>query len=227
VHGALDARRDPADPGGRAGRAGGRRRADGRRAPDGDGKLLDVKIAAVELINVLRPTVANARYVVFAAHALHQHPQCREGLRSADEAETERFVHELRRFYPFIPFIGGKALGPFEWRGHRFAKGDWALMDLYGTNRDPRHWDAPERFRPERFRDWDGDPFTFVPQGGGDHRDGHRCPGEWITIEQMKAILPILVGEMRYEVPPQDLTISLNRLPALPRSRFVMKQVRV
>ena len=194
---------------------------------DGDGELLDLRTAAVELINVLRPTVANARLFVFAAHALHEQPECREALRSAEEAETERFVHEVRRFYPFILFVGGKVLAPFEWRGHRFAPGDWALMDIYGTNRDPRHWDAPERFSPERFRRWDGDPFTFIPQGGGDHRDGHRCPGEWITIEQMKAIVPILANEMRYEVPPQDLTISLNRLPALPRSRFVMKGVRI
>src|SRR5918993_1017401 len=99
---------------------------------DGDGELLDLRTAAVELINVLRPTVANARLVVFAAHALHEHPECREALRSADEAETERFVHEVRRFYPFIPLIGGKVLASFEWRGHRFAPGDWALMDIYG-----------------------------------------------------------------------------------------------
>ena len=41
----------------------------------------------------------------------------------------------------------------------------------------------------------------------------------------MKAIVPILANEMRYEVPPQDLTIDLNLLPALPRSRFVITGV--
>ena len=103
------------------------------------GDLLDVKVAAVELINVLRPTVANARYATFAALALHDHPAWREQLATSD-GELEAFVNEVRRFYPFIPFIAGRVLQPFEWRGHRFAPNDWALIDIYGTNRDARTW---------------------------------------------------------------------------------------
>ena len=196
------------------------------RHRDLDGKRLRVRIAAVELINVLRPTVANARYVAFAAVALHEHPAWRERLRAEGDEELELFVQEVRRFYPFIPFIGGRVLAEFEWRGHRFAPGDWVLMDLYGTNHDPRVWDEPDRFRPERFEGWDGDVFNFIPQGGGDPRDSHRCPGEWITVEQVKAAARLLAVEMRYEVPEQDLRIDLTRVPALPESRFVMRNVR-
>lgn len=43
----------------------------------------------------------------------------------------------------------------------------------------------------------------------------------------MKTIVAILAREMTYTVPPQDLTIDLARMPALPRSRFVMANVRV
>jgi len=191
------------------------------------GEPLDVRTAGVELINVLRPTVANARYITFAAHALHLHPECGEALRSGGPEEAERFVGEIRRFYPFIPFIGGKALSPVEWGGHRFAEGDWVLMDLYGTNRDPRLWEDPDRFRPDRFRHPGRDPDALVSHGAGGHADGHRCPGDWITDEQRKAFVPILVREMRYDVPPQDLTIDLARMPALPRSRFRMTRVRI
>lgn len=66
-----------------------------------------------------------------------------------------------------------------------------------------------------------------MAQGGGNHREGHRCPGQRVTIEQMKTIVAILAREMTYTVPPQDLTIDLARMPALPRSRFVMANVRV
>jgi fatty-acid peroxygenase len=193
---------------------------------DAAGRLLDVKVAAVELINVLRPTVANARYVTFAAQALHQHPEWHARLRASDE-DLEHFVHEVRRFYPFIPFIGGRVLEPFTWRGHGFERGDWALMDLYGTNRDPRRWEDPEAFRPERFRDRAIGAHEFIPQGGGAHAETHRCPGEWVTIEQMKTITRLLAREMRYAVPDQDLGIDLGRLPALPNSRFVMRDVRL
>jgi fatty-acid peroxygenase len=191
---------------------------------DASGRLLDVKVAAVELINVLRPTVANARYVTFAAHALHQHPQWHARLRDGDE-DLEPFVHEVRRFYPFIPAIGGRVLEPFTWRGHDFGRGDWVLMDLYGTNRDPRSWEDPDAFRPERFRARAIGAHEFIPQGGGAHAETHRCPGEWVTIEQMKTITRLLVREMRYTVPDQDLGINLGRLPALPNSRFVMRDV--
>jgi fatty-acid peroxygenase len=84
----------------------------------------------------------------------------------------------------------------------------------------------PEVFRPDRFREWDGSPFGFIPQGGGDHYADHRCAGEWITIELVKGAVRVLTGSMRYEVPEQDLSIDLSRMPAVPRSRFVISGVR-
>src|SRR3546814_12561235 len=68
-------------------------------------------------------------------------------------------------------------------------------------------------------------PDDRVPQGGGDHHAGHRCPGEWITIALLKSAVRMLTMEMRYSVPEQDLTVSLARMPALPRSRFVITDV--
>ena len=50
------------------------------------------------------------------------------------------------------------------------------LLDLYGTDHHPRPWPDLDTFKPERFRTRDEEPFTLVPQGGGDHATGHRCP---------------------------------------------------
>ncbi len=193
---------------------------------DSDGELLDERPAALELINFLRPTVATARYVVFSAHALHTHPEHREDLRATGEREEEAFVQEVRRHYPFFPFVGGLVREPFDWRGHPFQKGDWVLLDLYGTNHDPRLWQDPEQFRPERFAEKTPRAAELVPQGGGDHHDGHRCAGEWLTIALMKSALRMLTREMDYAVPAQDLTIDLTRVPARPASRFVISDVR-
>jgi fatty-acid peroxygenase len=46
-----------------------------------DGSPLDEHTAAVEVLNLLRPTVAIAWFVAFAAHALHHWPQARCGRR--------------------------------------------------------------------------------------------------------------------------------------------------
>lgn len=194
---------------------------------DGGGALLPVRIAGVELINVVRPIVAVAHFVAHAALALHRHPALRDRLRAAApedlEAELELFVQEVRRLAPFFPLIGGRVVQPFEWRGHRFGQGTWVLLDIFGTNRDPRVWEAPEAFRPERFRDRRLGPWDMVPQGGGGFRDGHRCPGEWITIALMKQAVRFLARDLDYEVPAQDLGVDLGRMPAIPASRFVMR----
>ncbi len=190
-----------------------------------DGKLLDVDTAAVELINILRPIVAVTRYLVFEAVAMHEHPEAREFVRSGSAAEVESFVHEVRRFYPFFPFIGGRARQPIEWEGHRFKEGDWVILDLYGTLHEARLWKDPQVFRPERFIDWQESPYTLIPQGGGDHHTTHRCPGEWPTIRLMTQAATFLARETVYDVPTQDLTIALSHMPARPKSGFIMRKI--
>jgi len=196
------------------------------RHRDLDGRLLDISTAAVELINVLRPTVAVARYITFGALALHDHPECRERLQAGDDEYLEFFAQEVRGHYPFFPVVAGRVLQEFEWRGRRFAQGEWVILDLYGTNHDPRSWQDPHRFRPERFQHWDGSAYNFIPQGGGDHFAEHRCAGEWITVELVKTAMRLLTREMSYRVPPQDLRVDLSRMPAIPNSRFRIGDVR-
>src|SRR5699024_650853 len=70
---------------------------------DVNGDLLDEKIAAVEVLNLLRPTVAISVYIVLIALALHDFPEAKEKLIDADAAAYKRFVQETRRYYPFFP----------------------------------------------------------------------------------------------------------------------------
>ncbi|MBE9108952.1 cytochrome P450 [Nodosilinea sp. LEGE 07298] len=194
---------------------------------DANGTPLSPAIAAVDLLNVLRPTVAIGRYIVFAALALHQHPECRQKLQ-ADEADyTTLFTQEVRRFYPFFPFAAARTRHAFDWQDYRFPQETLVLLDLYGTNHDSDLWNKPEEFWPERFTHWDGSAFDFIPQGGGDHYKNHRCAGEWLTIQVMNQVLGFLVNELEYDVPPQDLQVKLSRMPTLPESGFVISNVRV
>ena len=191
---------------------------------DVDGALLSPADAAVELINVLRPTVAVARFVVFAALALHEHPEQRTAVSDAEQARW--FVQEVRRHYPFFPVVGGRVRDDFTWRGARLHEGTWLLLDLYATDHDPRIWGDPEQFRPERFRDGDGSAFELVPQGGGDHETGHRCAGEWLTIALVQRAVHLLTTGMDYGVPPQDLRVPLSRMPARPVGGLVLTGIR-
>ena len=190
---------------------------------DDDGRQLPIETAAVELINILHPTTAVAWYGVFAALALHEHPAHRDAME--DETFRLAFVDEVRRFYPFFPVVAGRALESFAWLGRDFVPGDWVMLDLYGTNRDPALWPQPARFDPGRFLAREPTPFDLIPQGGGHYRDGHRCPGEPAT----RLLLDVLVQALarrRYDVPEQDLSIDLGRLPARPASGFVVENLR-
>jgi fatty-acid peroxygenase len=190
---------------------------------DEDGELLDARLAAVEIINVVRPTIAVSWFVTFAALAMHEHPEWRA--RVADEGELDRFCNEVRRFYPFAPFLGARVREPFEWRGVELPAGRLVLFDVYGQNHDPAIWNDPEVFRPDRFRDYADDGFGFIPQGGGDARLGHRCAGEWITQDALKVAVRFLASEVQYDVPSQDLSYPLSRMPTLPRSGFVFEHI--
>lgn len=190
---------------------------------DSNGQLLDKKVVAVEILNLIRPIVAIARYIIFSAMALHEHPEYREKLIKDRNGLKRKFVQEVRRVYPFFPFVPAKVKKDFTWQEIHFKKNRRVLLDLYATNHDKKIWRNPEEFYPERFNNWNGSPFNFIPQGGGDHFSNHRCAGEWITISLTQLALDFLVNNMNYTVPRQDLTIDLSHIPAIPKSRFKIK----
>jgi cytochrome P450 len=78
------------------------------RQPDTGGELLDPKCAAVELLNVIRPTVAVAWFVAFTGHALHRWPEQRARLREAASRRTSLVVggHRVGSAGPRIVIFG-------------------------------------------------------------------------------------------------------------------------
>jgi fatty-acid peroxygenase len=198
-----------------------------REPAGGQQELLSPRIAAVELLNLLRPTVAVSVYIAFVAHALQTAPIWKSMLAEAgSEPDALNFVQEVRRCYPFFPAVAARVRESFDWEGIRFPAGQRVLLDLYGTNHDSRSWDEPNAFRPQRWSRRACRPFDFVPQGGGNPATGHRCPGEDIATQLMLLALEMLLRRMRYKVPPQELRIVMNRLPALPRQGFLISDVR-
>ena len=192
---------------------------------DLNGKLMDAHMTAIELLNLLRPTVAVSLFMVFVVHALYAHPEFREKIVEASDEDLNNFVQEVRRLYPFFPATMAKVGESFEWKGFTFKKGTRVMLDVYGINHSEAIWGDPETFRPERFASNPPTPFNFVPQGGGDHLNAHRCAGEFITVELMKTALEFFATEINYDVPKQDIYLDFARLPAMPKSRMIIENV--
>jgi fatty-acid peroxygenase len=188
------------------------------------GTGLDDDTAATELLNMVRPTVAVARFVAFAALALHRHPVWRDRV-AAEPAAATAFAEEVRRTTPLFPVIGGTAAKDIRWGDLRIREGGWVMLDLFATDRHPGEWFDGGRFDPARHLAEAGrspvDPADHlsgphvVAQGDGAMTAGHRCPGEPAT----RSILSVAVERLaaaEWSVPTHNLRVDLSRLPARP-----------
>lgn len=208
--------------------------AEGR---DGSGELLDARLAALDLLNIVRPTIAVSWHVTYSALALQAHPQWRARLRGLEEpsrtAEIEAFAHEVRRFHPFTPALAARARHDFTWHGEEVPRGRLVILDVHGTNHDPADWQHGDRFYPHRFGGTtpaglpagDHDPDAFVPNGGGDVWSTHRCAGEGVMTAIMAGAIETLL-RVEYDLPEQDLSVGTRRIPPRAGDGFVMTRVR-
>lgn len=192
---------------------------------DVKGKLFHTKTAAVEVINLLRPIVAISIYINFLLLTIHHYPKLKGKLQTGDEQYLGQFIQEVRRFYPFFPFIAAIAKRDFIWNDYSFKKGTLTILDIYGTNHHPTYYENPAIFNPDRFTDKSGSGFGSIPQGAGDYWLGHRCAGEWATIEVMKVSLDFLINHMDYALPEQDLSFSMVQMPSIPHSKIIINNV--
>ncbi|WP_458129785.1 cytochrome P450 [Pseudomonas sp. Z2-11] len=187
---------------------------------DEHGQLLPPRIAAVELLNTLRPVVAVGRFLLFGLIELERRPQWRASI-ARDDAAAWAFAEETRRFYAFFPMVAAFVRESFEWRGYRFEKGTRVLLDLFGSNRDPAHWKTPESFAPERFGQC---PMrtSVISQGGGEYTY-HRCPGEPLTLALMQKTFEHLCRHVQWRLVVKE--VDFQRLPMLPREPVLMSVV--
>ncbi|CAA9349252.1 MAG: Fatty-acid peroxygenase [uncultured Nocardioidaceae bacterium] len=181
-------------------------------------------VAAVELLNIVRPTVAVAYFGAYAAQALDAHPDWKRRLATGSADELKAFEHEVRRWYPFTPLLTGRMVTEYVWEGRTFPPGSWMVLDVIGTNHDPRRWVEPHCFRPERFLDREPDAFDYVPHGGGEVDAGHRCPGEPLAVGILEATLRLL-GGLDFDVADESKTVEMGRVPSLPPQHMELHSV--
>ncbi|MFD5214905.1 cytochrome P450 [Microbacterium sp. NPDC058345] len=194
---------------------------------DRQGHLLDERLAGIELQNVIRPTIAVARFVAFAAKELHDRPAWRERI-AAETSErgtltggalAVAFAQEIRRTAPFVPMLPGWALADVEFDGQRVPSGGRVVIDIQGTDLDAGSWARPREFRPERFigrTDYE-ELTAFIPHGGGDVAGGHRCPGEKLAIAGLATAIAAL-SDPRVTILDDGLDVNRRRLPTKPSS---------
>ncbi|KAJ4848863.1 hypothetical protein Tsubulata_036347 [Turnera subulata] len=93
-------------------------------------------------------------------------------------------MKETMRMYPAGPLLVPHESSEEFWvSGYRIPRGTMLLVNMWGIHNDPKIWEEPTKFRPERFEGFEGtkDGFRYVPFGSG--RRG--CPGEGLAMRMV------------------------------------------
>jgi cytochrome P450 len=203
------------------------------RARDEDGSRMtdaQVRDEAVTLFLAGHETTALA--LTYSLYLLATHPECQARL--ADELGrvlggrapglgdleslkyTDAVVLEAMRLYPPAWVMARQALTDVEIGGFHFGKGAELVMSPWVLHRDPRNFDAPEAFRPER---WQSDlaqrlpRFAYFPFGGGPRV----CIGNRFAMMEAKLVLAAAIQRFRFEVTPATELTLLPSVTLRPR----------
>jgi len=114
----------------------------------------------------------------------------------------ERILNESLRLYPPVHFIDRRPVADVELGGERLRAGSYLLLSPLVTQRDPRFFDDPGSFRPERWGAEDGGPSPArlsFPFGAGPHG----CVGERLARLEMSLALATLAQRWRLRPSPE------------------------
>ncbi|XP_074276670.1 cytochrome P450 81Q32-like [Silene latifolia] len=101
-------------------------------------------------------------------------------------------INETLRMYPPLPF-----LFPHESSkdcvvgGYHVRNGTFLIINIHAMQNDPKNWESPRSFRPERFEGVEGHKigYKMMPFGSG----RRSCPGEGLAVRVMGMMLGTLI----------------------------------
>ncbi|KAF7828343.1 geraniol 8-hydroxylase-like [Senna tora] len=104
-------------------------------------------------------------------------------------------VKETFRLHPAVPFlVPRRAETEVEVEGYTIPKGAQVLVNVWAIGRDPKLWENPQEFSPERFLgseiDVKGRSFELTPFGAG----RRICPGYPLALRILYLVLGSLIN---------------------------------
>ncbi|KAE9618600.1 hypothetical protein Lal_00047306 [Lupinus albus] len=103
-------------------------------------------------------------------------------------------IKETLRLHPPLPFlVPHMAMDSCKMLGYHIPKESQILVNVWAIGRDPKTWDTPQLFWPERFSeptmvDYKGHHFEFIPFGSG----RRMCP----AMPLASRVLPMALGSI-------------------------------
>jgi cytochrome P450 len=184
-------------------------------------------------------TETTALTLAWALYLTAKHPEAADRIRREGEtvcgdreptgsdysalAYTRAVIQETMRLYPPIWMLIRVASKPDVIDGKEIRVGDRIAMFAYGAHHNPKYWENPEAFVPERWMAGEGGkkrvpaPYTYLPFGGGKRS----CIGGAMSQVENTLALSILLRRFRpeyvgVEPPGINATVTLTPKGGLP-----------
>ncbi|XP_077870221.1 cytochrome P450 1A5-like [Saccoglossus kowalevskii] len=123
----------------------------------------------------------------------------------------EAVIHEVMRVRPTLPFAlpHTTTVDTFV-AGYAIPKDTWIWCNLWNVHMDEKHWEEPEKFRPERFLDTDGATLSkldsFMPFSAG----RRVCMGEALAKKELFLLFTSLFQHYTFKVPTEGVKPCLK-----------------
>ncbi|PNX83664.1 cytochrome p450 71d11-like protein [Trifolium pratense] len=111
-------------------------------------------------------------------------------------------VKETLRLHPPAPLLVPRECGQAcEIDGYHIPINTKVIVNAWAIGRDPKYWNEPERFYPERFigssMDYQGTNFEYIPFGSG----RRICPGIIFGLTNVELVLALMLYHFDWKLP--------------------------
>ncbi|KAL8501669.1 hypothetical protein ACS0TY_020974 [Phlomoides rotata] len=115
----------------------------------------------------------------------------------------QAIIKETFRLHPPIPMLSRKSISDCHINGYKISANSLLFVNIWSMGRNPKYWEDPMSFRPERFLekenasiDIKGQHFELLPFGTG--RRG--CPGMLLGIQEVTHIIGTMIQCFDWEL---------------------------
>jgi cytochrome P450 len=207
---------------------------------EGDGQgMSDQQLRDEVLIMFAAGHETTANAMAWAFYELQQQPAVLAHLRAevaevlgerAPSAEdlprlvyTRQVIDETLRLYPPVFLTNRQALQEDEICGYHIPAGALLSVSPYAAQHDPRYWNNPMAFDPDRFspeRSAGRPRYAYFPFGGGPRQ----CIGKDFALYEAAVVLAMAVARFDWELAPGEQVRPAIRATFRPSSvRVVLK----
>ena len=128
---------------------------------------------------------------------------------------TEMIAKETMRLYPPAYAVGREAIEETEIGGYRVPKGTQLFAFQWVTHRDPRYFDEPDEFKPERWENSEQIPkYAYFPFGAGPRQ----CIGNYFAMMEIVLLLATIGQRFRFDLVPEHKVEVLPVLSLRPKA---------